>query len=355
MLFLRALVATLIAGSITFTAFRFTMWKEVDNNPLHLSSMWLGSTISMAAAGLAVGLVAALVMLAFKKSFGRSFAHSYSAAVLLVAMLACLGSFIAEATQRRLQQQMRAIEADQAARAEKKAQSDEALRGMQEDKARMLEEIKNAEGSSTGTKFRFESEEPKDATSSYRHLQQSLLNDSVALRNEYQQAIKDSGLLQLLDGPHLAADKDFKKSRAILAHCNQLVKDYKEKSREVVTSIPQRLDRYPAIPADEKKEFLAGHHEVMSRKMEETDAPWNAEAEVLGIWGEAIDYLADTRSEWTVKDGKLLFQTDESLARFRAVTKKFEACMDKQRKLAEQSLEEAKSKSGGRKGDPEKR
>ncbi|WP_035603031.1 hypothetical protein [Haloferula sp. BvORR071] len=341
-LFLRALFATLIAGSIAFAGLKFSIWKQEDN-PGHLFSLWLGSTISMAVAGLAVSLVAALVMLAFKKSFGRSFAHSYSLATLLIAILACLGGLVGEAGQR----QQRARETRQA---KETAKSEEALKGMKEDRARMLAEINK--GSSKGTDFHFESEEPKDAASSFRHLNQSLLNDSVAIRNEYLQAIDNAGVHRLLDRQRLAADEDLKESRAILARCAELVKDYKAKSRELLDSIPQLLDRYP-IPAADKKEFLVGHYEVMPRKIADTEAPWNAEAKTLGILVELIDYLEETKTEWTVTDGKLLFQSDEGLAGFQAILKKLNEFAAKQREKEEKLLNEAQSKSKERKNDPE--
>lgn len=340
MLFLRALLATLIGGSIAFAGFRSTMWGQVENNLAQLAGLWVGAVLCMAAAGLAVGLVAALVLLAFKKSFGRSFAHSYSLSVLLIALLACAGSLLAEAGYRK----QRAREAQAKAQAQRAAkQEEEALQEMRDDKARMLAEMQNADGTPKKSNFRFESEVPKDANSSYRHLNQSLLNDAATVRNEYMEAVEKSGVHQLLDGTRLSADTDLKESRAIIAHCKELVEEHKRKTREILDSIPQRLDRYPLTAAD-KKDFLAGHLKELPNKIASAEAPWNDEAETIRVMGEIVEYLAANKTRWAMTDGKLLFDSNEGLAGFEAIMKRLDECVAKQLKQQQKLLEDAKLK-----------
>lgn len=331
------LLSTLIGGVIAAIGANTTPRPSMEGSTAYMIGGWIGSTLAVAVMALVVAALVALVMLIFARPFRRSLGRAYCFAVVIIALLSMSGNFLGSMMVRKREAQQAKVE-----------KTKEALQGMQDDLDQVIAES-SKEGNSRNTDFRLETETPTDAASSLRHLVRSMLNDSLAVQNEYTLAIEEAGLPKLLNGDRLAADmdEDFKESRAILKRCEGLIENSRKKAKELLDGLPQRLDRYPLLSKADKAEVLRGHNDGKARKIRALDASWDLEAEALGILGKVVDFLELSQEDWSVRNGKIVFDNHEDLVEFQTLVKKVAECAERQKALQAKSIEEAKSKLGG--------
>ena len=289
-----------------------------------------GMIVFVVLAALVAGAATAAILLVFKKPFRSSLGGAYSIAVFILAGLVLTGRMMNSFTEQR-----------QAKREHQAQQVD----GMMQDVEKMLAESRGADGLAKHTDFRLETGElPKGASSMEisRHLMQTLVNDSIAIQNDYIAAMEKEGLMRLLLAERLDADKDFSESRKIVAALRKTAETYRDKSLAVANSVPQRLEKYDMSPGD-KRDYLRGYQRSGSRTVQET---WKYELAIIGHMGRAIDHLEATRSDWTVENELISFTEDKDLETYNAIMADIDTDTAAQNKIHEAAREGLKEKAG---------
>lgn len=327
-------LSTLVGGTIGALGVSANSTIAAGENPAMAIGGWIGATLVTAAMGLIVGLVVATILLVFKKSFRSSLARAYSLATILLAILSLLGNLATAGITRRRQAEAKA------------EQAKEAIEGMEQDLDKMLAETTNPDGSPRETEFRLESKLPENEMESLRHVVQSVLNDMAGLQNDYMAALKEDGLYSLLQADRLAADENFEESRAILGRSRKRVEEYREKARQMVLGIPKRLDAY-SFSDDQKRSFMAGYGKRKDHNLDNLKASWDLEAKILDHMEELIDHLEASREGWSADEKVIVFESDDDLAKYKAIMKEIDDCSTKQTELQTKALEAAKSKFSG--------
>ena len=288
----------------------------------------LGAMLFLILAALVIGAVAAAILLAFKKRFRSSLGGAYSITVFILAMLVFSGKMFTSFMDR------------SRAKREHEAQQ---VDGMMQDVEKVLAESRGADGLPKHTDFRLETGTlPKGASSMEmaRHLMQTVVNDSIAVQNDYLAAMEKDGLERLLLAERLDADKDFSESRKIVGALRKTAEIYRDKSLAVANSVPQRLEKYDMSPGD-KRDYLRGYERTGSRTVQET---WKYELAIIDHMGRAIDLLEATRSDWTVEDGMIVFGRDEDLDTYNAIMADIDAETAAQTKIHQAAKEGLKEK-----------
>ncbi|WP_367873725.1 hypothetical protein [Luteolibacter sp. Populi] len=288
----------------------------------------LGAMLFLILAALVVGALVAAILLAFKKPFRSSLGGAYSIAVFVLAGLVFSGKMFTSFMDRSR---------------EKREHETRQVDGMMEDVEKMLAETRGPDGLPKHTDFRLEAGElPKGASSmeKARHLMQTVVNDSIALQNEYIAALEKEGLLRLLLAERLAGDKDFSESRKIVAALRDTAKAYRERSLAVAKSVPQRLEKYD-MSAGDKRDYLRGYENGGTRRVEET---WKFELAIIEHMSRAIDHLEATRSDWNLENEMIVFTQDKDLETYNAIMADIEAETAAQTKIHEAAKEGLKEK-----------
>jgi hypothetical protein len=281
---------------------------------------------------LLVAAVASAILLAFKRPFRSTLAAGYSISFFVLAALIALGQVVPLVVARSQ---------------EKRKQQVQQVDGMMEDMERALAESRDADGMPKQTDFRLKQGElPKGANSMEiaRHIVQSVMNDSIAIQNEYVAALEKEGLMRLLLPDRLDADKDFSESRKIVAALRETAERYKVKSLAIVNSVPERLEKYDLSPA-EKREFLKGYDDNRKTAPNVAEQNWKLELSIIGHMERAIEHLEATRSDWVLEGGTIAFVHDKDIETYNAIMADIDTAAAEQTKLQEAAKENFKQKS----------
>jgi hypothetical protein len=326
-------ILSTLAGAALLT-FSAIMQNNLRTPPKDLAFAFgegMGSTLFVAGFALVIGAVASAILLAFKKPFRATLGSTYSITVIIVALLAFTG-------------QMFSITASEA-RAKRQQQAEitkQEVDGIVEDMESFLTETRDAEGYPKESEFRLgdgKMPESGNEMEISRHLLQSVLNDTVAIQNEYVAALEKEGLMRLLEANRLDEDKDFSESREILLALRTVAEGCRDKSLKVVDSIPERLERYKMSPAG-KRAYLAGYQRSKGASRNNAEQTWKLELEILDQMSRAIDHLEATRAAWTVEDSTIVFAEDRDLDDYNAIMAEIDAISAKQTQMQENAKDQ---------------
>ena len=328
------ILSTLAGGALMVVA--SVMQNNLRTPPEDLAFAFgegMGAMVFIAGFSLVIAAVASAILLAFKKSFRATLGTTYSITAIVLALLAFTG-------------QMFTITAT-AAKAKRQQQAEtnkQQVDGMVEDMETFLAETRDAEGYPKETEFRLgdgKMPESGNEMEISRHLLQSVLNDTVAIQNEYVAALEKEGLMRLLEANRLDEDKDFSESREILLALRTVAEGCRDKSLKVVDSIPERLERYKMSPAG-KRAYLAGYQRSKGASRNNAEQTWKLELEILDQMSRAIDHLEATRAAWTVEDSTIVFAEDRDLDDYNAIMAEIDAIAAKQARMQEDAKEQFK-------------
>jgi hypothetical protein len=122
--------------------------------------------------------------------------------------------------------------------------------------------------------------------------------------------------------------RDLKKSRAILAKVDQLMRRSREEARKDLLAMP---DRFRQVEVNEalKKSFLATYEKGLPVNVAALDRIWEAEFAYRDRLTELIDVeMAEGR--WKVVNGEMRFDRAEDGAQFQAKMRELRKLLDEQ-------------------------
>jgi hypothetical protein len=293
-----------------------------------VTGMAIGTAIIIIGFSFVAATLCAGILAIFKQPFRRVLRNSYCVAVLAIAGLYFVGSgFI---TLGKGVSQRNSAEAQN---------TKETLEGLESDMQAMVENMQS-EGKDGPLRLG-EGEVPKDDLGKVRHMTQSIFNDAAAAQAEYGKALEQGGLFTILDPARLAEDEDLSESRELLASCREVVASFRQKTRAIVDSSAERLQKYPMDP-DTRRKILKGMTDAKARSTDYHGMIWDLEEKILDHMGEVIDHLEAKRAEWVIENDLITFSSDEGLETYDAIMAKIEACGAKQeevRKSAAQNFQ----------------
>ncbi|MCW1913902.1 hypothetical protein OJ996_09970 [Luteolibacter sp. GHJ8] len=326
-------VSTLLAAAFAISASFIRNTSDTTPDQIgYTAGLGVGMLLVQILIALLVGSLAAALLLAFKRPFRSSLAKTYSFSVFTIAALAFLGTLVSvlpEHSRKKKDHQVQQVD------------------GMMEDMEKALSESREADGTPKQTDFRIQQGDlPRGASSMEvaRHLMQSVMNDSIAMQNEYVATMEKEGLMRLLVPERLDADKDFSESRQIASALRETAERYKVKSLAIVNSIPERLEKYDLSAAD-KKSYLRGYENRTKDGPNIAEENWRLELSIMDHMDRAIDHLEATRSDWMLEEGALAFVNDADLETYNGIMADIDAAAAAQTRLHEQAKENFKEKS----------
>lgn len=326
-------LSTIIGALLLIAVTMAKEWKGSDPEKLgYAVGTSFVMVIFLMGLALVAGSVVSVILLAFKRPFRSSLGSTYSISFFLLAVLVSLGQLIVGLGERSKQ-----------ARVQEVQQVD----GMMEDMERALAESRDADGMPKQTDFRLKQGELRKGAGSMevaRHIIQSVMNDSIAIQNEYVAALEKEGLMRLLLPERLDADKDFSESRKIVAALREIAERYRVKSLAVVNSVPERLEKYD-LSAAEKREFLKGYQNKNTRGPNVAEENWKLELSIIGHMERAIDHLESTRSDWVLENDQIAFVHDKDIETYNAILADIDTTAAEQTKLHEAAKENLKEQS----------
>jgi hypothetical protein len=326
-------LSTIVGGILLVASGLLKEWRGSSPEQVGFAAgLGIGMMIFTMFLALLVAAVASAILLAFKRPFRSTLAGAYSISFFVLAALIALGQVFPLVLARNK---------------EKREQQVQQVDGMMEDMERALAESRDADGMPKQTDFRIKQGElPKGASSMEvaRHIVQSVMNDSIAIQNEYVAALEKEGLMRLLLPERLDADKDFSESRKIVAALRETAERYRVKSLAVAKSVPERLEKYD-LSAAEKRDFLKGYGNKNTSAPNIAEQNWKLELSIIDHMERAIDHLEATRSDWILENGAVAFLHDKDIETYNAILADMDTAAAEQTKLQEAAKENFKEKS----------
>ncbi len=136
----------------------------------------------------------------------------------------------------------------------------------------------------------------------------------VSQRNDYQKEFEAIGWNSILDLHRIEEDANLSESRMIISKARMIVKSYKLKTDDLMGGVKKNIDNL-AISSRLKDEIIYGFDHNIVRARKQIDAVWCCEESKIKGFENIIELLA-TSKNWSVKGGKMLFQSEADLARF---------------------------------------
>jgi hypothetical protein len=142
-----------------------------------------------------------------------------------------------------------------------------------------------------------------------------IMNDYVAIQNEYVMELNEAGLERFFDADRIANDTDFRESREMLAMFNQAYTKFSQTFNQYVSDSPAMIDELE-LSEQFKKDFRAGFLRGLEGSKHMRERNLYLEEAVLREAELMIDFLEANQRSWTVEDGQFLFDTDEQVATY---------------------------------------
>lgn len=165
----------------------------------------------------------------------------------------------------------------------------------------------------------------------------------VASQNEYVAALAASGWNGILDPARLSKDAQLTESRAIIGKAKALVDKYRAQTIALIESAPAKIDKLDAT-SDFKRGMLVGYNRGLENTRASIGRHWDLEAMILKEIEHEIDLLDRRRGNWSVKNGKIVFNSNQDLQAYRSYLAKVDEYAAEQDKLQKERLAGAQQK-----------
>jgi hypothetical protein len=165
----------------------------------------------------------------------------------------------------------------------------------------------------------------------------------VASQNEYVAALAASGWNGILDPMRLSKDTQLTESRSILVRAKALVAKYRAQTVALLESAPAKIDKLDATP-DFKRGMLIGYTRGMDKTRTSIEHHWELEGMIVTEIEHEIDLLDRRRGSWSVKEGKLVFSSNQDLQAYRLYLANVDKLAAEQDKLQKERFESAQQK-----------
>jgi hypothetical protein len=170
----------------------------------------------------------------------------------------------------------------------------------------------------------------------------SVLNQSIALRNDYLAEITATGWDKALDPDRLRADKDLSQSLAMVAKAKAIVAKFRGRTHALMGDLRNQI---MALKVDEaqKQSVLKGFDESTAKSAGSVDAQWDMEARIVDEVGGIFELLRDRQGQWQVNGREVLFRNQADLAAFNAHLAAVQEISRQEEQLRSQKMAKATS------------
>lgn len=177
--------------------------------------------------------------------------------------------------------------------------------------------------------------------------------EKLKLAQEYEEALAEDGLGELLDPDRVYNDKDFSQSMAIADRMLNQIKHFEAKEQQMVfEGLPNHL-RSLRLSASSEKEALDSYMKGVEKSLPQRKENWRLERHVLDQFVASLAHLKASRDRWEPQGGYFTFERESDLERFNELMARVDAAVAMQEELQRASLANARAQLDQLKEDVE--
>lgn len=271
-------------------------------------------------------MMALLVSVVFMLIFGRKQGKAFGGVAFLAIYLTLLASAYVAATHR-------------------KAPTRQELAATASSLKSDLDHVFNTQTDSKGLPQRME---PVAATGTAKgelgemeRYMKSVVNMTIAARNDYLAELDAIGWSNILDAERLKNDHSFAESQNMLRRVKEIIVKYRAKSASHQKEARSGIDAL-ALSESQKNSMRAGFDRSSSESAKRITAMWDLEEQVVKEFDNLIALLSSTRRNWTVSEGNIAFTEQSDLDQFNAYLDNVKKLTEKQEAIQRQTLSSTK-------------
>ncbi|OQA33406.1 MAG: hypothetical protein BWY57_01211 [Betaproteobacteria bacterium ADurb.Bin341] len=164
----------------------------------------------------------------------------------------------------------------------------------------------------------------------------------VALRNDYISELDAIGWNSILDAKRIKNDTALSGSKVMIERAKAIADKYEKKTTELIDGTRAHINALNMSESN-KREMLAGFERGMSKSGKQIDEQWKLEKQVL-LQFENIIVLLAARKNWVVRGERILFYSEDDLARFNSYIGTIQRLVQQQEQIQKASFAEANQK-----------
>jgi hypothetical protein len=357
--------AAVIVSSILATAALVGLQLYIPRSLTQVESIPLAMFVNRLSLYLAAAIVGALVLgiftsilgLVFKKPFSRTLGTTYSLIIIPLALGICGWDYLVSRNNIKEEgtvQTFAVAYQDQWSKFYQehlkpltgsgpqvtKKQVNEMMDGLKDDLNKFSEAMLDENGLPKKADVNFEAKTPTNEAEKLRAFIQSFFKDMVTLQNDYLDELNQAGLETLLSAERISKKGGVEESYEILAKVRTVVEKYKNKAHQLVSDFPKRIDDMN-MDASTKASMKVGFNRGLGNALPVFKENWQIETNIIDLYGELIDLVSETRSNWVVENGQFMFQKASDLDRFNAILTKVDQGVTRQNEIRSQSMQSA--------------
>lgn len=210
-----------------------------------------------------------------------------------------------------------------------------------------MSRIASATSDQNGFPARIERVAPQAPTASgelgeVERFMKEFMDRMVTQRNDYLLEIEAIGWGSILDAKRIKNDVALSESRVMIERVKAIVQKYEKKTAELMQGTRTHIESLNMSEAS-KKEMLAGFERGMDKSGKQIDEQWRLEKEVVGQFENIFLMLAASKT-WVIEGERILFYSDDELARFNSYIQAIQDLTQHQEQLQKSSFAEANRK-----------
>lgn len=170
-----------------------------------------------------------------------------------------------------------------------------------------------------------------------------VLNEMIAIQNEYMAEIQVIGWEKILDADRLSADADLSESLRMMNQARDAATRMCEQQTPRLEAAGKRIAAGLNLSEKEKQSILEGFLKGLREKAAEREEVCRLEIAILDEFGGVLGVFASDPG-WTVENGQFLFTEDRHVERFNHHYQNITVMTEQQDALRKQAMAETQTK-----------
>jgi hypothetical protein len=162
-------------------------------------------------------------------------------------------------------------------------------------------------------------------------------------RNEYLRQLEAIGWDKVLDVQRIAGDKTLAQSKAMVGKARPIVASYKDKALATIESARADIDKMQ-IDESRKAGFRKGFEKSLETSRGRLLEQLDLEARIVDEVGKLFDLLSAKTGTWTVRNERLVFAEEATLASFNGHIAEIQKMAARQQALQKQATDSTRAK-----------